>query len=149
VPTAISSTTRPFITGPGTLTVSTGPATDYAGWEPFHSLTGGQTGDDDHDGVPNIDEYAFGRDPKDGASAQPIISLPTPSSGTLTYTRRRPALTSLAFTVWTSDDLTDWTKDAGAAQTVVSTDGDIETVQVTLSSYMLSNSKLFVRISAR
>jgi autotransporter-associated beta strand protein len=127
----------------------TSSVTDYGGWAAFHGITGGQTGDDDHDGTNNFDEYAFGTDPKSGSSVQPIILPVNPATGNLTYTRRRQALSGLAYTVWFSTDLqTEWTQDSGAVQTVTGTSGDVETVQVTLSSSLLSHSKLFVRISS-
>lgn len=149
-PGIYSAANNSFLTGPGTLTVLTGPATDYEGWAAFHTLTSGQAGDDDLDGVPNLAEYAFGLDPKDGASIQPMTSLPSLSTGTLTYTRRKAALTGLAYTVWWSGTLAagSWTKDNGAAQSVVSTHGDMETVQVTLSPSLVARARLFVRISA-
>jgi hypothetical protein len=147
-PGICSAANSSFITGPGTLTVLTGPATDYAGWAAFYGLTGGQTGDDDHDGLSNLAEYAFGLDPKDGASIQPITSLPAPSLGTLTYTRRKAALIGMTYTVWTSIDLTGWTRDTGAVQSVASTDGDVETVDVTLSPGLLFHPKLFIKVRA-
>ena len=113
-PGVYSSSNSSFITGPGTLTVLTGPATDYAGWAEFHGITGGQTGDDDQDGLTNLAEYAFGLDPKNETSSQPITTTPTPSSGTFTYTRRKASLTGLNYTVWTSSDLGEWTEDTGA-----------------------------------
>ena len=147
-PGIYSAANSPFITGPGTLTVLTGPATDYAGWAAFHGITGGQVGDHDHDGLTNFAEYAFGLDPTNGASAQPVISMPNPNTGNFTYTRRRTSLSGLAHTVWTSSSLSGWTKDTGAIQSIVSSSGDVETVQVTLSSSLLTNPKLFVRIAA-
>ena len=122
---------------------------DFETWASANQVTGGTNGDDDQDGLTNLAEYAFGLDPKNGTSSQPIISLPTPSSGTLTYTRRKLSLTGLNYTVRTSTNLTTWVEDTGAIQTVVSSTGDLETVQVTLSPALLSSSKLFVRIHAQ
>jgi len=48
----------------------------------------------------------------------------------------------------TSTHLTGWTEDSTATQTVIATSGDVETVQVTLSSSLLSETKLFIRISS-
>ncbi|MBN8460796.1 MAG: autotransporter-associated beta strand repeat-containing protein [Verrucomicrobia bacterium] len=145
-PGVYSAANSSFITGPGTLTVLTGPATDYEGWVAFHGLTGGRAGDDDHDGLTNLAEYAFGLDPNDGASAQPITSLPSRSTGTFTYTRRHKSLTGLTYTVWTSTNLTDWIEDTLAAQSPSAIPGtDIESVHVTLSPGPLNATRLFVR----
>ena len=88
-PGVYSAANSPFITGSGTLTVLTGPATDYDGWAAFQALAGGQVGDDDHDGLTNFEEYALGLDPKDGSSIQAITNLPSPPNGIFTYTRRK------------------------------------------------------------
>ena len=43
------------------------------------------------------------------------VTVPlAPATGTFSFTRRDPALTKLAFTIWTSTDLEDWTEDAEA-----------------------------------
>jgi autotransporter-associated beta strand protein len=147
-PGVYSSANSSFITGPGMLTVSTGPATDYEGWVEFHAITTGQSGDDDHDGLNNLAEYAFGLDPQSGASVQPVIELPTNSSGTFTYTRRHKSLTSMNYTVWYSTDLGTWAKDSGATEGSPVVSGDLETVPVILSSGLLSNPKLFIQVRA-
>jgi hypothetical protein len=123
---------------------------DYNTWSTSFGLTGSSTEDDDHDGLTNFEEYAFGLDPKDGTSIQAFIDLPSPSNGTFTYTRRKETLTGLDYTVWWSESLEagSWAKDNGAVQSVISTEGDVETVQVTLGTSLLSLSKLFVRMSA-
>jgi autotransporter-associated beta strand protein len=127
----------------------TSSLTDYGGWANFHGIADDQTGDDDHDGMNNFAEYVFGTDPKNGSSVQPIILPVNPATGILTYTRRRQALTGLPYTVWFSTDLqTEWTQDSGAVQTITGTSGDVETIQVTLSSSLLSHPRLFVRISS-
>jgi autotransporter-associated beta strand protein len=147
-PGLYSAANSPFITGPGTLTVSTGPATDYAGWAAFHTVTGGQNGDDDHDGLTNMDEYAFGLDPKNGAAVNPIAVPFDKTTGTFTYTRRSSSLTLLTYSVWYSTNLRTWTKDTGATEGIPIVNGDLETVPVTLSSGLLSNSKLFIQVRA-
>ncbi|MBN8460803.1 MAG: alpha-L-rhamnosidase N-terminal domain-containing protein [Verrucomicrobia bacterium] len=72
-----------------------------------------------------------------------------PYNGSWNITRRKVSLTGLGFTVLTSTDLTNWAADIGAVQSVTGGSGDVETVQVTLSPSLLSNSKLFIRISAQ
>jgi len=141
-----SAANSPFITGSGTLTVSTGPATDYAGWSAFHALTGGQADDDDQDGLANMGEYAFGLDPKDGASANPITVPLDKTTGTFTFIRRNASLTSLGYTIWYSTDLGTWTEDVGATEGIPIVNGDLETVHVSLSSGLLSNPKLFIQV---
>ena len=149
-PGVYSATNSPFITGTGTLTVTTGPATDYAGWSAFHELTGGQTGDDDHDGLNNLDEHAFGLDPKNGASSNPISVPLDKTTGTFRYTRRHASLTGLDYTVWTSDNLSGWTEDSTAMQTATTIPGtDKQSVEVTLSPDLLISDRLFVRVLAQ
>ena len=147
-PGVYSAANSPFITGPGTLTVTTGPATDYDGWAAFHGVSGGQSGDDDKDGLNNFAEHAFGLNPKVGSSVQPFTRMPSPASATFTYTRRRSSLTGLSYTVWSSTNLSSWLKDAAAAQTVVSFAGDVETVTVTPSPGLLTQPELFIQIRA-
>ena len=147
-PGIYSSSNSPFITGPGTLTVSTGPATDYAGWADFHTISGGQNGDDDSDGMSNFAEYAFGQNPT-SPSGNPVSFLSTTTGPHLTYTRRMPSLTGHTHRVMTSTHLTGWTEDSTATQTVIATSGDVETVQVTLSAALLAETKLFIRITAQ
>jgi autotransporter-associated beta strand protein len=147
-PGIYSSSNSPFITGPGTLTVSTGPATDYAGWAAFHTISGGQSGDDDSEGMSNFAEYAFGQNPT-VPSGNPVSFLSTTTGPHLTYTRRMPSLTGHTYRVMTSTHLTGWAEDSTATQTVIATSGDVETVQVTLSSSLLSETRLFIRIQAQ
>ena len=149
-PGVYSAANSPFITGTGTLTVSTGPTSDYAGWAAFHTITGGQNSDDDFDGMNNFAEYAFGLDPKNGASVQPVIELPTKTSGTFTYTRRSASITGLNYTVWTSTTLSGWSEDTGALQSATAIPGtDEESVSVTPSPDLLNEDRLFFRIEAR
>ncbi|MFM2297693.1 MAG: hypothetical protein RL117_1400 [Verrucomicrobiota bacterium] len=146
-PGIYSAANSPFITGSGTLTVSTGPATDYDGWATFHGVTGVQTDDDDLDGMNNRTEYAFGLNPKNGASTQPIVSPPSPASNTFAYTRRRASMTALKYTVWTSTNLTNWSEDIGALQSATTITGtDLESVVVTLSPSSTNPHRLFIRI---
>jgi hypothetical protein len=121
---------------------------DFENWAAANSVEGGPTGDDDNDSRTNDFERIFGLDPNSAASVNPIIVPFDKSTGKLRYTRRTATLTGVSYTVWTSTDLTGWTRDTGAAQSVTSTVGEIETVEVTLSAGLTSNPKLFVRIQA-
>ena len=67
--------------------------------------------DPDGDGMTNKLEYAFGLDPTTDLLANPI-AVPL-IAGTFGYTRRAPALSGLTYTVWTSENLVDWSQDIG------------------------------------
>lgn len=86
----VYSSTSGFITGSGTLTVSTGPApAGYATWSGSngHNLSGGPSDDDDHDSVPNLIEYVLGGNPL--AASHGILPIATTSAGNLVFTFRR------------------------------------------------------------
>ena len=108
-------------------------------------------GDPDGDGLSNFDEFAFGTNPGDGGSANPILVLPNKTTGVFQYQRLAPTASGLNYTVLTSPDLVTWTEDttATAGQSVTATNGDVQTVTVTISAASLAESKLFVRISAQ
>lgn len=53
-PGIYSAANSGFLTGTGTLTVLTGPATDYEGWATFHGI-GAAADDQDHDGLIQCD----------------------------------------------------------------------------------------------
>ena len=122
---------------------------DYDAWATALGLSGGPADDDDGDGHSNADEYAFGIDPKSGASTHPYLGVPVPPTGSFTYTRRKRSLSGMDFTVWTSTDLTNWAEDEGSTQRVIGTSGETETVEVSLSPSLRTESRLFVRISAQ
>jgi hypothetical protein len=105
-------------------------------------------GDPDGDGMTNQQEFAFGLNPGNGASVNPIIAVPSKTTGKFRYTRL--ATSGLTYTVKTSDNLVLWTTDAGAtaSQAVVATNGDVQTVEVTLTGAPLGASKLFVQVLA-
>jgi hypothetical protein len=135
------------------LVVPAGAMPDYTTWNatdfgaPFTDTLPGS--DPDNDGLTNQQEYAFGLNPTSGSSLNPI-SMQLDASGMFQYTRRIRALTGLAYTVWTSTDLVNWTEDvpAGAGQSVAATHGEVETMAVTLSAAAL-NGRLFVRVQAQ
>ena len=102
----------------------------------------------DDDGLTNQEEYAFGLIPNSGSSINPIAAGLDKTTGTFSYTRRQQSLTGLNYTVWYSTDLATWTEDTGAVQGVPSLSGQVETVPVTLTNSLLSNSKLFIQVRA-
>ena len=138
-----------FITGSGTLTVSSGPVSDFNDWKTANGVIGDANDDDDSDGLTNFEEYAFGTDPTGGTEVNPIAIPLDKATGTFSYTRRAtPAKTGLSYTIWTSTDLGTWTEDSGAIQAPPVVAGEVETVPVTLSSALLTNSKLFIQVRA-
>lgn len=146
-PGIYSSSNSSFITGPGTLTVLTGPPDPYDIWKTANNLSGSRTDDDDRDGVNNFAEYAFGLDPRSGASSSPFSSLPSSSHNIFIYRRRKSSVTGLAYFIEVSSDLTNWSVDVGASQTVTEIpESDLESVEVTLRSNLINNRRLFIRI---
>jgi autotransporter-associated beta strand protein len=112
MPVGIYSATSGFITGLGTLTVTSGPASaNYAAWSSrgIHNLTVGPSADDDADGIPHLLEYVLGGNPR--ATSNNILPIATVSSGNLVFTFRRihstTADTIQVFQYGT--DLTGWT----------------------------------------
>jgi autotransporter-associated beta strand protein len=90
LPPGIYSSISTFITGTGTLTVTTGPAmADYAGWSGRggYNLSGGPAGDDDYDGITNLLEYVLCGNPR--AASSGILPTATASSENLVFTFRR------------------------------------------------------------
>jgi alpha-L-rhamnosidase len=102
----------------------------------------GPDADPDGDGLGNFTEFAFGLLPNNGNSNNPIIEPFSKDTGILSYTRR----TELPFVIQTSTDLVEWLTDSGASQSVISQDGDVETVQVVISPTLLTAPKRFVRV---
>ena len=127
-----------------------GRPTDYQAWDAnFPGIDLPATADADGDGMSNQAEHLFGLDPTDASSSNPV----TPNSsvmtnGTFTYFRRTASLTGAAYTIWTSTNLTNWTQDTGATQTVMSTTDNVQTVSVTLSSGLPNTGRRFVRVQA-
>jgi len=75
---------------PATVTITVTAATrgSYSIWAASNSITGGGTGDADHDGLTNLDEYTLGTDPH--ASNTSLLTLaPAPgNSFTLMFPAR-------------------------------------------------------------
>ncbi len=129
----------------------TGRPSDYAAWDstyPGVDLTNANA-DLDRDGMTNGEERIWGLDPTSPSSSKPITNTAAlRSNGNLTYTRRTTTLSGLTYTVWTSTNLSTWTQDTGATQTVNSTTNNVQTVTVKLSNALLSQPKRFVRVQA-
>ena len=134
----------------GELTLDIG--TDYDTWKSANGVTGGPGADDDSDGLTNFEEYAFGLDPTGGSSINPIALPLDKTAKTFSYTRRAASLPDpvLDYTVWFSSDLITWTKDTSASQSVTGTVGEVETVEVTISTLPGEPlpAKLFIQVRA-
>jgi autotransporter-associated beta strand protein len=152
-----ASNTGGAITGLGVIQVGNPVIvlTSYEKWAASYTyLTDtNPTHDPDGDGMTNQQEYAFGLDPTSGASNNPIVVPFNKTAGTFSYTRLDPinastGATGLTYRIYTSTNLSTWTLDAGADQNVITTDADVQTVDVTLSGLPLTAPKLFVRVAA-
>ena len=122
---------------------------DFGDWVVETGATGGRAGDPDSDGKDNFFEYAFGQNPNSGNSSGPLAGGPDRNTGKFTYTRRILSKTNLNYRIYTSTTLGEWTLDASASSSVISTEGNVETVEVTLSGPKpLSAPRLFVRVEA-
>lgn len=125
------------------------PSEDYSAWAGQFSGAdlADPSADHDGDGMTNGEEHIFGLNPTRGDSINPIALPLHASSGTLTYTRRRTALTGASFRYeWSATlEAGSWTPFTPASK--ASDGGDpVETVTVTLDGTLLEASKLFVRI---
>ena len=99
----------------------------------------------------NQQEYAFGHDPTNGSSANPVTVPLDATAGTFSYTRRNPNLTALNYTVLISKDLQNLGANGpGGSQTPDSGSAGIQTVAVQVDATHLAplNGKLFVRVQA-
>ena len=124
-------------------------ATDYEIWgTPYNLAAGSENGDLDNDGLTNFEEYAFGLVPNSGSSVNPIAIPLNQTNGKFSYTRRSSS--DLAYSVWFSENLTDWTEDVDATEAVPVPSGDNETVEVTLSDLPGDPlpTKLFIQVRA-
>ena len=127
------------------LTVGSG---DYSAWAALFSgfTDTDPTHDPDHDGLTNLQEYAFGLDPTKGSSVSPVTA-PDKTAGTFTYTRRKQSLTGLTYTYESSTTLGGWAGFTPVSAT--SNSGDpVETITVTLTPALLAEPKLFLRVVA-
>ena len=105
--------------------------------------------DPDRDGMDNWSEFAFGLDPGNAASVNPITAGLQRTTASFTYTRRDPRLTGLTYKVWTSPDLDVWAEDDAVVEAVVELGGGKQGVTITLgTSAPLAEPKLFVRVAA-
>jgi hypothetical protein len=138
----------------GVISVTTGTAaTPYDTWLDLYAFGVGDdttpSGDPDGDGMSNDQEFAFGLNPTDGTSVNPISVQLDKASGTFKYTRY--ASSGLIYSIETSTTLAGWTVDAGA--TAGQLEGPVDSlgnqeVTVTITGAPLEDPKLFVRVNA-
>ena len=102
--------------------------------------------DNDHDGLSNFEEWVWGLDPTNANARNPISVPLNPQSGVVAYTRPNPLLTGISYSVWTSNDLLNWSEDRGAVQTPGGIVNGVQTVTVTLSPEFRNFAKLFVQV---
>jgi hypothetical protein len=104
--------------------------------------------DFDGDKLSNNYERIWGLNPTNATSLNMFQSTAGLKTGSFSYTRRTQALTGLRYSVWTSTNLTSWAQDSGAIQTPAAPVAEVETVTVTLSSALLAQPRLFVKMRA-
>jgi autotransporter-associated beta strand protein len=152
MPAGIYSSTSGFISGAGTLTVTTGPASaDFAVWagRGMHNLTGGPYADDDNDGVPNLLEYVLGGNPN--AHSRAILPTTRISAGNLVFSFDRVQSTT-ADTVQEfehSSNLSDWTSVPMSNEAMIHIEPDTAHVgmeKVTITIPLVNSDRLFGRL---
>lgn len=120
--------------GTGDATVTISPVSTFAQWqiarfaeEATDPVVAGPTRDPDHDDLPNLLEYAFGKDPQKADSGTlPEVSL---NAGRLVLTTTRwAAATDLSMTAEFGSDLIGW-QSVGVTLEVIGTDGILETLR--------------------
>jgi hypothetical protein len=133
------------------LTINAPPLAPYATWagDPAQGLTAGvndgPADDPDHDGMTNMQEFAFGLNPSNGASVNPVTMPLDQTTGRFQYTRRVGS--GLTYQTITSTDLGTWAPDTGATEEVVTTNGDVQTVTIHVTTAPVGG-RLFVRVRA-
>lgn len=96
--------TDPALTGTGTLTVASGPASGYASWAAANAPSQGMDDDHDNDGVANGIEYFM------GLSGNAFTPTPAVSGNSITWTKGASYSGNFLtqYFVQTSSNLTSW-----------------------------------------
>ena len=128
---------------------ATGVSLDYAAWrDSRYPGLGMPDEDDDGDGLSNDYERIFGMNPTDPGSSSPYWSGFDSDNGSIGYTRRLKSLINMNYKVWYSTGLANWFEDNAALQTPESVSNDVEFMGVSIDPLLLSQPKLFVRVTA-
>ncbi|MBK8476358.1 MAG: hypothetical protein IPL39_08555 [Opitutaceae bacterium] len=129
-------------------------ATQYDVWQYkiFRGTATSVTADPDGDGFTNLEEYAYGLDPKvrNPRSAAPQIGFSAYADGsalTVTFTRNKLATDALPV-VEVSDDLVTWSSGAGATVELpsVALAGDVERATVRDATPLAKAPRRFLRV---
>jgi hypothetical protein len=113
-------------------TATPAEAAPYDVWAAGYGLAGGPDDDDDGDGLDNFHEFAFGLDPTNGASVNPIVDNSELKDGYFKYTRLHDS--GLTYTIWTSPDLENWTDVTDNVADEALAENGVETVTVDLGA---------------
>jgi autotransporter-associated beta strand protein len=148
-----------FFSGTGILSVPAG--TDfYTPWASSFGLqnpwlgvdpllNGAPGADPDGDGKANRNEFIFGLNPTSGADASEIVAPLNQATGFFSYTRRVPVLSGATFRYeWSTTLTAPWTAFTPDAGTTSNDLSPVETIAVKVPAALLTNSRLFVRVSA-
>jgi hypothetical protein len=65
------------------------------------------------------------------------------------YNRVNPTVSGLTYKIMVSTNLAAWVEDAAAVQSVFATNGDVQTMSVTLGAAWQNETKLFIRVTAQ
>jgi autotransporter-associated beta strand protein len=144
-----ASTFPTFFTGGGSLVIA-GAASDYDAWaNSFTPPVGLSTADDDGDGLSNFEEYAFGLNPKSGASANPFTQPLNKGTGQFKYTRRAtPTSTGVTYTYESSTTLSGTWPSFIPVSESSNNATPVEEITVTVPASLLTEPKLFIRVKA-
>ena len=137
-------------TAGNSLVLTVTAASDYDGWKTANGLIGGPNDDDDHDGMTNFGEYAFGLNPNSPSSVNPVSGLIDTATGVcFKYTRRKPSLSTLTYIHEYSTTLASGSWNPFTPDSATSNGGDpVEEVTVYIPATLLTNPKLFLRVLA-
>jgi autotransporter-associated beta strand protein len=117
----------PLLSGTGRLTV----VNELTTWLTASGFPGGTAGgDDDHDGLTNLDEYYHGTHPGQSSSTTTTASH-APGVIEITFDRRKGLQAVTAVVEW-SADLASWSTDGVSAPQIIADQGTTERLRVTV-----------------